>query len=45
MIGATQDISARKAAEVQMHKAQGELARQQLDSQKQIFAAILREAV
>jgi two-component system sensor histidine kinase UhpB len=41
MIGATQDISARKSAEAQMHKAEGDLAQQLLDNQKQIFAAVL----
>ena len=41
MIGATQDISARKSAEVQLHKAEADLARQLLENQKQIFAAIL----
>jgi len=41
MIGATQDISARKLAESEMHRAEADLARQLLDNQKQIFAAIL----
>jgi two-component system sensor histidine kinase UhpB len=41
MIGATQDISARKSAEAQLHKAEADLTRQQLENQKQIFAAIL----
>ena len=41
MIGATQDITARKSAESQVLGSERNLARQQLKSQKEIVAAVL----
>ena len=41
MIGATQDITARKSAESQLLKSERNLARQQLKNQKEIIAAVL----
>jgi signal transduction histidine kinase len=41
MIGATQDITARKFAESQLLKSERNLARQQLKNQKEIVAAVL----
>jgi signal transduction histidine kinase len=41
MIGATQDITAKKAAEAQLLKSERNLARQQIQNQKAIVAAVL----
>jgi PAS domain S-box-containing protein len=41
MIGATQDITARKSAETQLLKSERNLARQQVKNQKKIIAAVL----
>jgi len=41
MIGATQDITARKSAESQLLRSERNLARQQLKNQKEIVAAVL----
>jgi PAS domain S-box-containing protein len=41
MIGATQDITARKSAESQLLKSERNLARQQVQNQKEIVAAVL----
>jgi PAS domain S-box-containing protein len=41
MIGATQDITARKSAETQLLKSERNLAREQVKNQKKIIAAVL----